>query len=107
MTAHLTTHVLDASSGSPAVGVGLVLTDAAGAVVDSGFTDDDGRLALGPERLEPGDYALAFDTGAYFAMQGVPAFYPRVTVDFTVADGRHYHVPLLLSPFAYSTYRGS
>lgn len=107
MTAHLTTHVLDASSGSPAVAVALVLTDAAGAVVDEGVTDDDGRLALGPEVLEPGDYSLAFDTGAYFAAQGVPAFYPHVTVAFTVADARHYHVPLLLSPFAYSTYRGS
>lgn len=104
---HLTTHILDATAGTPATGVTVALTDAAGAAIATGTTDQDGRLALGPDQLAPGDYALRFDTGPYFAAAGTPAFYPSVTVAFTVADSRHYHVPLLLSPFAYSTYRGS
>ena len=118
---HVTTHVLDAATGSPAVGVGValaaasgdsVVAEAAGAIIAHGVTDADGRLAIGPERLEPGDYTLTFLTGEYFAALGTPTFYPFVTVTFIVedaADGTspHLHVPLLLSPFAYSTYRGS
>lgn len=118
---HVTTHVLDAASGLPASGIGVVLAEASGAsvvaetpgaVVAHGMTDQDGRLALGPEALLAGDYTLTFLTGEYFAAQGVETFYPFVTVTFIVAvadDGTspHYHVPLLLSPFAYSTYRGS
>ncbi|MFB9249158.1 hydroxyisourate hydrolase [Sphaerisporangium melleum] len=79
-------------------------------VVGSGVTDDDGRLA---EWLPPGEpgrgvHRLVFDTGAYFAASGVVGFYPEVVVTFVVADPeQHYHVPLLISPFAYSTYRGS
>lgn len=108
---HLTTHVLDAAAGTPAVGVEIVLTGPAGEIA-RGLTDADGRLALGPERLEDGDHTLTFATGAYFEATGVAAFYPRVDVTFTVRpepDGslRHHHVPILLSPFAYSTYRGS
>ncbi|MFG6503574.1 hydroxyisourate hydrolase [Microbacterium sp. P05] len=114
---HVTTHVLDAATGDPAVGVDIVLAhasggavtaEAAGAIVAHGTTDADGRLALGPERLEPGDYTLTFLTGEYFAATATPTFYPYVPVTFTVDEsGRHLHVPLLLSPFAYSTYRGS
>ena len=109
---HLTTHVLDAATGVPAVGVAVELADARGVPVDDGVTDADGRASLGPELLPAGEYTLAFRTGAYFAARDVETFYPVVTVTFTVvvaADGtsRHYHVPLLLSPFAYSTYRGS
>ena len=109
---HLTTHVLDAATGVPAVGVAVELADARGLPVDDGVTDADGRAGLGPDLLPPGEYTLAFRTGAYFAALEVETFYPVVTVTFTVegaADGtsRHYHVPLLLSPFAYSTYRGS
>ena len=73
-------------------------------------TDADGRARdLGPAVLPPGIYRLVFDTGAYFASQGTePAFFPEVTVTFRVGgEARHHHVPLLLSPFAYSTYRGS
>ncbi|WP_125130087.1 hydroxyisourate hydrolase [Microbacterium sp. 10M-3C3] len=103
---HLTTHVLDAASGQPARGVAVVLTGPDG-IVATGETDADGRLALGPDRLEPGEYALTFDTGAYFAAQAVTSFHPRVTVAFAVGDEPHLHVPLLLSPFAYTTYRGS
>lgn len=118
MTSHVTTHVLDAASGRPASGLGIVLTaisgdavlaETPGIVLDHGDTDDDGRLSLGPESLDPGGYSLTFLTGAYFAARAVETFYPFVTVNFMVGDdaGTHYHVPLLLSPFAYSTYRGS
>ncbi|WP_345801085.1 hydroxyisourate hydrolase [Microbacterium sp. AZCO] len=121
MTSHVTTHVLDAATGDPASGVGVVLAQASGdtvlaettgAVVAHGATDEDGRLSLGPERLPPGSYTLTFLTGEYFAARQVDTFYPYVTVTFIVEpadDGeiRHCHVPLLLSPFAYSTYRGS
>ena len=107
MTSHLTTHILDATSGLPAVALLVRLEAAGGTELASGLTDDDGRLAIGPAALEPGDYALHFDTGAYFAAAGRASFYPSVTVAFTVSDRPHYHVPRLLSPFSYSTYRGS
>jgi 5-hydroxyisourate hydrolase len=109
---HLTTHVLDAVTGDPAAGLAVELADARGLPVDDGVTDAEGRASLGPELLAAGEYTLAFRTGAYFAALEVDTFYPFVTVTFTVEvadDGtsRHLHVPLLLSPFAYSTYRGS
>ncbi|SDG46349.1 hydroxyisourate hydrolase [Microbacterium pygmaeum] len=109
---HLTTHILDASTGTPAqnivVSLARHLPGGGTEGIAQGFTDADGRLGLGPDELEPGVYALTFGTGAYFADRGVPTFYPLVTVTFTVEDAaRHLHVPLLLSPFAYSTYRGS
>ena len=108
----VTTHVLDAALGRPAAGVPVRLERPEGhawAEVAAGATDADGRIPeLGPETLEPGTYRLRFDTAVYFAATGRAGFYPEVTVAFTlVADGGHYHVPLLLSPFAYSTYRGS
>jgi len=103
----VTTHVLDAASGRPATGVPVSLEAADGTVLGAGTTDADGRVAeLGPSALPAGDYRVRFDTGAWFA--GRPAFYPEVVIAFTIADSaEHYHVPLLLSPFAYSTYRGS
>jgi 5-hydroxyisourate hydrolase len=105
----VSTHVLDASAGLPAAGVAVTLSFAGPAggwvPVESGETDADGRHRFGAA-TEPGVYQLAFGTGAYFAGRGVAAFYPEVTITFTVAGG-HCHVPLLLSPFAYSTYRGS
>lgn len=112
LTPHLTTHVLDAATGTPAPGIELALATASGVPIATGTTDADGRAGLGPERLEAGDYALTFSTGSYFAGRGVATFYPSVTVTFRVAvddqgGSPHYHVPLLLSPFAYSTYRGS
>lgn len=105
----ISTHVLDAATGRPADDVAVSLLTANGAELAAGRTDDDGRVAdLGPERLERGTYRLSFATGEYFARTDRDTFYPVVTVDFLVSDsGRHYHVPLLLSPFAYSTYRGS
>lgn len=104
---HLTTHILDAAAGTPAPDVTVTLLDLGGETIATTVTDTDGRAGLGPENLEPGDYTLRFETGAYFIGRDVDAFYPFVTVTFTVAGERHYHVPILLSPFAYSTYRGS
>ncbi len=102
----LSTPVLDAVLGAPAVGVGVRL-ERDGTVLADARTDVDGRVReFGP--LTPGTYRLVFDTGGWFADSGRPAFYPEVAVAFTVTDpGQHHHVPLLLSPFAYSTYRGS
>jgi 5-hydroxyisourate hydrolase len=106
---HITTHVLDAAAGRPAEGVPVVLSTASGELIAAATTNADGRVPdLGPDALPAGDYTLVFDTAAWFAAAGVTGFYPRVTIDFTLADeSSHYHVPLLLSPYAYSTYRGS
>jgi 5-hydroxyisourate hydrolase len=108
----VTTHVLDAARGRPAAGIAVRLerSTADGPVVlASGTTDADGRLReLGPEGLPAGDYRLVFATGAWFAREGVEAFYPEVCLVFSVTDpAQHYHVPVLLSPYAFSTYRGS
>jgi 5-hydroxyisourate hydrolase len=111
----ITTHVLDTALGRPAVGVPITLERVPSGgepiVLGRGVTDVDGRLRdLAPPggALHAGTYRLRFDTGAYFRTQELDGFYPSVTVVFTVHDGReHYHVPLLLSPFGYSTYRGS
>jgi 5-hydroxyisourate hydrolase len=111
----LSTHVLDATTGRPAAGVQVRLErggDAGWEPADHGQTDADGRLRLaghgGGAEFGPGVYRITFGTGGYFRARGVTSFYPEVTITFemTVAD-EHYHVPLLLSPFAYSTYRGS
>ncbi|MCX4098850.1 hydroxyisourate hydrolase [Nocardia sp. alder85J] len=103
----VSTHVLDAVRGVPAAGVAVTLFDSRTTELVTATTDADGRVAALGAGLVPGVYRLRFDTGAYFAAQRTPAFYPEVTIAFTVADDRHHHVPLLLSPFAYSTYRGS
>jgi 5-hydroxyisourate hydrolase len=106
---YVTAHVLDATAGTPASGVAVTLLTGGGAEIANAVTDDDGRVPeLGPDLLDSGDYRIEFGTGAYFAARSTQTFYPRVGVDFTVVAGQaHYHVPLLLSPFAYSTYRGS
>ncbi|MGI9822675.1 hydroxyisourate hydrolase [Agromyces sp. Marseille-Q5079] len=108
----ITTHVLDSTAGMPAAGVVVELSARDGAgwrLVGTGTTDLDGRAKqLGPASVPTGEYRLRFDTGTWFAARGIPTFYPEVQLDFLVEEeGRHYHVPLLLSPFAYSTYRGS
>jgi len=107
----ITTHVLDTSRGRPAAGVPVVLSVRDGAgwrEVGRGRTDDDGRLRTLLPAGAPapaGTYRLAFDTAAYL---GGDAFFPEVAIVFVVRDGAgHHHVPLLLSPFGYSTYRGS
>jgi 5-hydroxyisourate hydrolase len=113
----ISTHVLDASLGTPAAGVSVTLSrlEIGWLDVESGVTDAHGRhrfLADAPA----GTYCLTFGTGAYFAVRSVATFYPEVAITFTIpqrleeegADATgHFHVPLLLSPFAYSTYRGS
>jgi len=105
----LSAHVLDAVAGVPAAGVRVELATAAGQPIASATTGPDGRVgALGPDRLEPGPYQVTFASADYFAGRGTDCFYPSVTVLFTVTDGQpHYHVPLLLSPYSYTTYRGS
>jgi 5-hydroxyisourate hydrolase len=111
----VTTHVLDAATGSPAAGVVVVLersVDEGWDQVAAGTTDADGRCrSLGPDAgpgVPPGTYRLTFATGDWFAAAGRETFYPYVVVTFTLdGDRAHHHVPLLLSPFAYSTYRGS
>lgn len=108
----VSTHVLDTSRGGPAAGVAVTLhgLDGAGvAVLGEGTTDADGRVRdLASADLRSGTYRLVFDTATYFASTGTTGFYPEVAVAFVLADPtEHYHVPLLLSPFGYSTYRGS
>jgi 5-hydroxyisourate hydrolase len=109
----ITTHVLDTSRGRPAVGILVLLEhlqpDLTWKKVGSGKTDEDGRLrTLIGTSLVAGTYRLVFDTRQYFDAAGVRAFYPSIAITFEAAAGEtHYHVPLLLSPFGYSTYRGS
>jgi 5-hydroxyisourate hydrolase len=110
----ITTHVLDVSRGRPAAGLTVLLEERAESLWarrGDGVTDADGRcralLAPGVA-LEPGVYRLTFQTGAYFHAAGVHCFHPEVQVTFEVTDPQqHYHVPLLLSPYGYTTYRGS
>lgn len=95
----VTTHVLDTAAGRPAPGIPVRLVSG-DVVLAEGVTNADGRVPdLGPETLEPGDYRLEFDVAT--------PFLPRVVIEFTIADASHYHVPVLLSPFGYTTYRGS
>jgi 5-hydroxyisourate hydrolase len=105
----VSTHVLDTALGKPAAGVAVALVTAAGTEVARARTDADGRVGeLLPDLPTTGDFRLVFDTGAYFAATGQTGFYPEVSVSFSITEPHaHYHVPLLLSPFAYSTYRGS
>ncbi len=111
----ITTHILDSSRGHPANGVHVRLElESAGGTwkqIGKGTTDADGRAnGLLPDgfALHGGVYRLTFETGDYFAAQEIEGFYPEVVVVFTISDpAQHYHVPLLISPFGYSTYRGS
>jgi 5-hydroxyisourate hydrolase len=103
----ITTHVLDTARGRPAAGVPVTLEIADGdgwRPIGAGATDADGRLrTLHPGAPAPGRYRLRFDTASY----NPDGFYPWVEIVFTVTAGEHHHVPLLLSPFGYATYRGS
>ena len=109
----ITTHVLDTSIGRPGAAIAVELERIDGTswhLVGGGVTDNDGRLrtltAQGP--VQPGTYRIRFQTAPYFTAQGVQGFFPVVEIQFVVVDGaQHYHVPLLLSPFGFSTYRGS
>ena len=109
----VSTHVLDTTRGRPAKGVPVTLshrgTDRRWSVVGRGVTDANGRIReLAEGGIAFGEYRLDFDTAHYFQEQGVTEFYPEVSVVFAVSDSReHFHIPLLLSPFGYSTYKGT
>jgi 5-hydroxyisourate hydrolase len=109
----ITTHVLDTSLGRPGRGIAVELERVQHGewhLVGGGITDDDGRLrTLTPQGAVPtGTYRIRFQTAAYFAAQGIEGFFPVVEIQFIVGDGaQHYHVPLLLNPYGFSTYRGS
>lgn len=107
----LSTHVLDTAHGHPASGVALRLYRD-DELLHAGHTNADGRApALKDVAITPGRYRLVFSVAEYFMAQGVvlaqPPFLDQVTIDFGVAEAGHYHVPLLVSPYGYSTYRGS
>ena len=109
----ITTHALDTARGAPAAGLPIVLERAKGdgwEIIGSGVTNDDGRLPglTAPGSVQATTYRITFDTDAYFERLGVEGFYPTARIVFRVRDpDSHHHVPLLLSPFGYSTYRGS
>lgn len=109
----ITTHILDTSQGKPAEGVSTILEHFLNGKWErmaNGRTNSDGRLSdllpLG-KSVNPGMYRLVFDTYGYFNNQNIQSFYPQVTLEFEITDATHYHVPLLLNPFGYTTYRGS
>jgi len=105
----ISTHILDTSRGRPAEGVTVVLFGPAGTELARGVTNSDGRVKPLLEAIPAaGAFRLVFEVAPYFAKLGVESFYPHVTIEFSVkAPGEHYHVPLLLNPFGFSTYRGS
>lgn len=114
MTSPITTHILDLQRGKPAMGIAVQLfavTTESCALLAQGVANQDGRVSdlLFPGKIEPGTYRLSFATRAYFESVGQEEiFYPLVTVDFSVTESQtHYHVPLLLAAYGYSTYRGS
>lgn len=109
----ITTHILDTSKGKPAIGVKAILSkqeDEEWQTIAGGATNEDGRITdLLEKNVIPqnGIYKLKFETKEYFDTQGLTTFYPYVEIIFEIKDGGHYHVPLLLNPYGYSTYRGS
>lgn len=111
----ITTHILDTTSGQPGPGIPVILErkshSSGWQAIAEGITDIDGRIKdfiAVNEAFLPGHYRLIFETGTYFLMQNIECFFPQITISFVVKDiTRRYHVPLLLSPFGYSTYRGS
>jgi 5-hydroxyisourate hydrolase len=107
----ITTHVLDTSTGRPGGGMRVALAVHAGThwrSLAESVTDEDGRCRdLTREPVEPGVYRLTFATGEWFTAQERDSFHPEVEITFEVKDDRHHHVPLLVAPFGYSTYRGS
>lgn len=109
----ITTHILDTSVGSPAQNITIKLQQQSGlhwTTICQGVTNADGRISdlLPPQRILPrGNYRMVFETESYFMSQNITAFYPEVAVQFSLQTDQHYHIPLLLNPFGYSTYRGS
>src|SRR5262245_22694114 len=113
-TSPITTHILDTALGRPDAGVAVQRArrsaDNRSEVMATGITDADGRITnlLPPGSLAAGVYCLTFATGVYFHRQGIATFYPTVAIEFQIVSAaEHYHVPILVSPFGYTTYRGS
>ena len=113
LDSHITTHALDTSIGTPATSMLITLKGLRShewKPMNVGITNPDGRIAdiLPPGRLLiPGVYAMTFNTGNYYRQNKQNGFYPEATIQFEVTDNSHYHIPLLINPFGYSTYRGS
>jgi len=113
MSSHITTHALDTSTGIPANEMLITLKgirDDQWKPISTGITNTDGRIAdLLPAgyKIRPGTYVMIFNTLNYFANHNQKGFYPEVSIQFTVSDNSHYHIPLLINPFGYTTYRGS
>ncbi|MBK6445175.1 MAG: hydroxyisourate hydrolase [Bacteroidetes bacterium] len=110
----ITTHVLDTSKGSPAQGIKVTFETISGLnewiALGNGVTNADGRvsdLLKTDVILSPGIYRMTFETADYFSKQKLKGFYPYVQLVFEISDGKHYHIPLLLSPYGFTTYRGS
>ncbi|HRH66741.1 MAG TPA: hydroxyisourate hydrolase [Bacteroidia bacterium] len=110
----VTTHVLDTSTGIPAQGIKVTFEMLSGntdwVMLGNGSTNSDGRISdllKADAILSPGTYRITFGTSDYFSKQGLKAFYPYVQLVFVISDNKHYHIPLLLSPFGFTTYRGS
>lgn len=110
----ITTHIIDTTSGLPGTGIPVSLDarshSAGWQSIANGISDHDGRvndLLSGREPFSPGHYRLVFETGPYYLLQSIDCFFPRISINFVVKDvADHYHIPLLLSPFGYSAYRG-
>jgi len=113
MSSHVTTHALDTSLGIPAKNMGITLKGLRNGEwkpISVGITNNDGRISdlLAPGRkLTPNHYVMVFNTLQYFEANNINGFYPEVSIVFTVSDDSHYHIPLLINPFGYTTYRGS
>jgi 5-hydroxyisourate hydrolase/2-oxo-4-hydroxy-4-carboxy-5-ureidoimidazoline decarboxylase len=110
LRSQLTTHALDTSIGTPANQMMITLKNNEGKPMSVGITNSDGRISdvLPAGRyLKPDTYEMTFNTKNYYESHGQKGFYPEVSIQFTVTDKSHYHIPLLINPFGYSTYRGS
>lgn len=107
----ISTHILDTHLGQPASLVEIKLFSAKGQLLATALTNQDGRVNstdFALDSIEIGDYSLEFSTKAYFEAKQLETFFPKAVIHFSVLDtAQHYHIPLLISPFAYSTYRGS
>ncbi|CAM4111598.1 hydroxyisourate hydrolase [Acinetobacter pragensis] len=105
----ISTHILDTHLGKPAAQVAIKLFSENGTLVGEEFTDTDGRVTdFGLTEFKAGAYSLEFATASYFQTLGLETFFPKAVIHFYVKDAaQHFHIPLLISPFAYSTYRGS
>jgi 5-hydroxyisourate hydrolase len=109
----VTTHILDTARGRPAGGITVMMSQLQGEnwrQISLKTSDDNGRvsdLLPGDTVVEPGQYRIRFETKSYFDQAGTACFYPYVEVTFNIAGPEHYHIPLLISPYGYTTYRGS